>query len=502
MSIKEKINNKKTKSLVFGLAPVMLGGVLASGLVYSNSSNDDAVPNVQRADKIKLIDEESGSRLPKACTFNKSVSTCFIPKKQLCEADMKAARIAWKYFENNYQEKTGLFNAANNYPSTTMWDTGSALAATIAARDFGIISPKEFDDKVTALIKTLVTMDLFNGEAPNKVYNTKTMKMVTYANKVTLDGIGVSVLDLARLISWLKTLSCKHPKFNHQVDLAIKRWDWTRLIRDGRMYSLKRDMKTNEIKTFQEGRLGYEQYAGKILLRNGYDVPISATYNNEFRRNVQVLDTVIATDNRTPNMFHSNNSVVSESYVMDAIENGYDEENTPLIDNVYKVQKQRWKNTGIVTAVSEDNINKKPYFVYNTIYSGGDTWVAKSSKGEILKAHKTVSTKAAIAMATLYPDDEYSAVLIDKMKSAYHPDKGWYSGIYENGEGYNTPITANTNGVILSSMLYKKYGSTNNVCNSCGKGAAATATPISTMSSKSNETLMCETNENNNKKLR
>jgi len=143
-----------------------------------------------------------------------------------------------------------------------MWDTGSALAATIAAEDFGLINKKEFDDKITALIKTLVKIDLFDGQAPNKVYNTKTMKMVTYNNKETPDGIGVSVLDLARIVSWLNALSCKHPKFKHQVKLALERWNYDNLIKDGRMHSIKRYPETGKTKSFQEGRLGYEQYAG------------------------------------------------------------------------------------------------------------------------------------------------------------------------------------------------------------------------------------------------
>ena len=275
------------------------------------------------------------------------------------------------------------------------------------------------------------------------------------------------MLDLARLVSWLNTLTCKHPKFKHQVKLALDRWNYDKLIKDGRMHSIKRYPKTGETKSFQEGRLGYEQYAGKILQREGHELPISSTYNNENRKDVDIYGVTIATDNRTPEEYHSSNSVVTESYLMDAIENGFDEENRPLIENIYKVQKRRWQETGIVTAVSEDNINRKPYFIYNTIFSAGKTWVAKTSKGEILQQHKTISNKAAIAMAMLFPDDEYSDVLLDKVKSAYDPKKGWYSGIYENGEGYNSATTANTNGVILSSLLYKKYGSTTNVCDKC-----------------------------------
>ncbi len=472
MSIAENKNNQ-TSVFFHWFIPVVIGTLIALSIIFllthfkstiSIFSNKEIKPETP----MSLVKKP---QIQNHCNLGKQIpNQCFSAQKDLCEADREVAKIAWKYFENNYQEKTGLFNAANQYPSTTMWDTGSALAATIAAEDFGLISNKEFEDKITALIKTLVTMDLFQGEAPNKVYNTKTMKMVTYANKLTPDGIGVSVLDLARLVSWLRTLTCKHPKFKHQVDLALQRWNFDQLIKGGRMQSLKRYPKTGEIKSFQEGRLGYEQYAAKILEREGHQLRHSSTYNNQNRKDINIFGINIATDNRTPEKYHSNNSVVSESYIMDAIENGYDDENTLLINNIYQVQKKRWENTGIVTAVSEDNINKKPYFVYNTIFSGGKTWVAKSSKGEILKEHKTVSNKAAIALSLLYPDDDYSTVLFDKVRNAYDPNKGWYSGIYENGEGFNTSTTANTNGVILSALLYNKYGSTHQICQKCQPG--------------------------------
>ena len=45
---------------------------------------------------------------------------------------MAMARTAWKYFENNYQPDTGLVNAVNDYPSTTMWDTASYMGGLMA----------------------------------------------------------------------------------------------------------------------------------------------------------------------------------------------------------------------------------------------------------------------------------------------------------------------------------------------------------------------------------
>jgi len=43
------------------------------------------------------------------------------------------------------------------------------------------------------------------------------------------------------------------------------------------------------------------------------------------------------------------------------------------------------------------------------------------------------------------------------VESAYDPSRGWYSGVYEEG-GYNDVTTAHTNGVMLTTLLYKKYG--------------------------------------------
>ena len=58
---------------------------------------------------------------------------------ELTDREMKVAKTAWSYFVANYQPTTGLVNAVNKYPSTTMWDSGSYLAALTAARELGII---------------------------------------------------------------------------------------------------------------------------------------------------------------------------------------------------------------------------------------------------------------------------------------------------------------------------------------------------------------------------
>ena len=391
---------------------------------------------------------------------------CQIGGNELSAADMEVARIAWKYFENNYNESTGLVNSVHAYPSTTMWDTGSAIAAFIAAKDFGFITQKEFDDATSKLISSLRRMELFEGKAPNKVYHTHSLEMVDYGNNPVEGGIGVSVLDLARLISWMNTLQCMHPKYAHSSNKALSRWDYTDLIHNEEMYGMARDPLSGEVLILQEGRLGYEQYAGKIFDRVGFSVETAKDYENKHRADTNILGTDIAYDSRDPRIYHANNYVVTESYAMDAMELGVDKINRELMQNIFDVQKKRWQETGIVTAISEDNINQDPWFLYNTIFNAGIAFNTITETGVQHDHLKAVSTKAAISMALLYPEDEYSQVLLSTVESAYDEDLGWYSGVYENG-GYNDVTTANTNGVILSGLLHKKYGTIFEHCDKC-----------------------------------
>jgi len=465
----EKNNYNKKKSPCKRYLPLLIGSVVGIGIIAWINSQVQEPKGLRNSSELFASKKSETDTVAMCGAPEPTVHACFKAKNGLCEEDMQTARIAWTYYENNYQPKTGLVNSANKYPSTTMWDTGSALAATIAAHDFGFIERKDFDDRVVALIKTLNSMKLFNDEAPNKVYNTKSGKMVDYRNKPTEDGIGVSTLDLARLVSWMNALTCKYPKFKTQASKVLSRWNYDRLINKGQMYGLALDPVSKKIRVLQEGRLGYEQYAGKVFKELGFNQSVAATYNNQFRSGMDIYDVPIAFDSRDPRELGAYNYVVTESYGLDVMEHGYDSENTSLIRNIYEVQKQRWKRTGIVTAVSEDNVDRKPYFVYNTIFTAGKPWNTTTDRGVQYDDLKSVSTKAALTLALLFPEDDYTQVLKTQVESAYDPKKGWYSGVYENGNGYNKATTANTNGIVLSTLLYKKYGSIYELCNACGR---------------------------------
>jgi len=85
----------------------------------------------------------------------------------LSDAEVAQARVAWRYFENNYNEKTGFVNSADRYPSTTLWDLGSYTMGLLAVEDLGILSPEDFDSRMNKLLDSLMALPLVDGKLPN-----------------------------------------------------------------------------------------------------------------------------------------------------------------------------------------------------------------------------------------------------------------------------------------------------------------------------------------------
>jgi len=122
-------------------------------------------------------------------------------------------RIAWKYFENNYDSTTGLINSVHNYPSTTMWDTGSYLMALISAFRMEIIDSTEFDSRMGKALSSMHSLELFDGMLPNKAYNVHTLEMTDYINNPTPRGVGWSAIDIGRLFVPFKIIVWNYPQY-------------------------------------------------------------------------------------------------------------------------------------------------------------------------------------------------------------------------------------------------------------------------------------------------
>ena len=378
-----------------------------------------------------------------------------LPKSRpLNSEEQEWAKIAWQYFENNTIEDTGMVNSVDQYNSSTLWDTSSYMMGLISAQRLEVITEDVFETRMHKLLISLSKLPLFEGKLPNKAYNTISLKMVDYTNRETAQGIGWSAIDIGRLMVPMNVLVWHYPEFTEEVQDVLNSWDLAAMIKDGNLYGALREK--NETQYLQEGRLGYEEYAAKSLQLMGFDVAEALDYQS-WLKFIKIYGVNVATDSRRPEEFTAHNYVVSEPYILDGIEFGWDQVSRQFSNRVYAVQKARYEDTGILTAVSEDNIDQAPYFVYNTVFTGGKAWNAITESGEDASEFKSLSTKAAFGWHALYETD-YTKKLIETASKLHDEEKGWYSGLYEKTGKPNKALTANTNGIILESLAYKALG--------------------------------------------
>ena len=429
-------------------------GATISALISQASTLAPARPQTP----ILVVDEVYG-KIDSSYNFGR--------KGPLNEREMAMARTAWSYFESRYQSETGLVNAVGSYPSTTLWDTASYISGLVAARELGIIDKRTFDNRATKLIKTLRNLDLYRNEAPNKVYNTQTGEKVNYANKP--GEVGYSALDIGRMLVWLQILKNRYPYLANSIDNIPLKWNFCNMVHeDGRLFGSIVTGK-GENRYVQEGRLGYEEYAAKGFAMWGFDVP--RALDPEPLSYTRIYDVDIPYDGRDPRVFKNQNYVLTESYLLDGLELGWDlpsrDDGYPGVASqgwraefahrIFLVQQRRFEQTGILTARSEHQVDGKPYFVYDSIFADGYAWNTLDPSQVYQPDRSAVAAKAAIGMWALW-DVPYTDLLFDTVADLSEKDKGFYEGLYENGNGFIPLQTANNNGIILAALLYKVQG--------------------------------------------
>lgn len=375
--------------------------------------------------------------------------------RALTEQEMQWARIAWRYFENNTQPN-GMTNSVDQYPASTYWDTASYLMAAISAERLGLISRKEFDERMGRVLVSMGKMALFEGKLPNKSYNTQTLAMVNYANKEAPTGIGWSALDIGRMMVPLNILVWQYPRHTPAVRSLLARWDLTAMIRDGQLYGAYTD-DSGKLRVVQEGRLGYEQYAAKALTLIARDVSVAQDYRHSLAY-ADIQGVKVPVDTRTPARTGAQNYVLSEPYLMDGLEFGFDRTSADFAFRVYQAQEARYRQDGILTAVTEDHLDVAPYFVYNTVFNNGKSWVATTDKGKEIPDFRMLSVKAVFGWHALYRT-EYTGRMMAEVATLHDAQKGWYTGKYEKDGRTNHSINANTNAMILESLAYIRQGS-------------------------------------------
>lgn len=364
------------------------------------------------------------------------------------------AQTAWRYFEANTDVKTGLVPSVERFPSMTMWDQGAYFLAVVSAYKLGLISKPEAVSRLSLALQSLQNLPLYKGWLPNKAYNTSTLRMTDYTNTPTPKGIGWSALDIMRLIAGLFAASQTFPEVLADAQVVIERWNLQQLVEGGRFRGLAVRGQLNG-RYVQEGRIGYEQYAGRTGMKIGLPVQLAAAYDPIVRWQ-EYYDIRLPGDIRTRETHGISAVTTSEPFILEALEYGWRPSAFEVSTHVFEAQIFRYIRTGYLTALSEDHMRGAPYFAYHTVLVDHQPFVSVTAQRADVSNRRAISLKAAFGWWALMRHP-YTVQLIQAMVHL-QTERGWYAGLFEADMSVNKILTLNTNAVILEALHYKALG--------------------------------------------
>lgn len=360
-----------------------------------------------------------------------------------------AAAVAWRYVTRYYVPSTGLVAAVPNYDYATIWDIASSLAAIYCAGELNLIDRKEADARLLRALETLARYRLFDGTAFNKVYSVTTGTMVDRAERRSESGYGWSTTDIGRLLIWLRVLATSRESLSEPADAIARRLDYGRLIEGGYLWGEDADAR-GERRRYQEGQIGYEQYAARGFALWGH----AAEHALDFQRNalpITVMGQPLVADLR------QRDRLTSDPFVLSGLELGWTPSEAPLARALLAAQRERFERTGTVTIVGEDALAEPPHFFYyygvfaNNRAFGLDVQAPRA----FVDGPRWISAKAAYGWHALLPS-AYTLQAVRAVAPATGP-AGWASGVYERGGSTGVP-NINTTAVVLEAALFARLG--------------------------------------------
>lgn len=360
----------------------------------------------------------------------------------------EAAGRAWSYIERHYEPATGFVWTVPDYPITTLWDIASGLAALYCAEALGLLDPEEYDARMTQALRTLRSMPLFDGAAFNKAYRVTDARMADRTGAASTRGYGWSAMDLGRLLVWLRIIAHEQPRFAADAAAVVERLDVGRILNDGYLHGA--ELGARGARTFQEGRIGYEQYAAEGFALWGHD-PHGARDILENAAAARILDRPVLHDRRP------RGCLTSEPYLLTGLELGWNAQSYRLALSVLAAQRERYARTGQVTVVSEDASSDAPHYFYYycALFEDEAFGVTAQGQGLLPDGPRTISTKAAFAWYALSPNT-YTREALELVTGALAHADGWPAGLREGSNAVAGPENVNTAAVILESALFAR----------------------------------------------
>jgi hypothetical protein len=361
----------------------------------------------------------------------------------------EAARVAWSFADHHYRPATGLIAPLGSYQLATVWDIGSMLASLYSARGLKLIGEDVYEERLHKALTTLSTIRLYDGAILNKSYDTATGAMVDHRQGPRGKGIGYSATDLGRLLIWLKIVSAGDPVASALAEKIVARQDLARVIQRG--YLSGEDFDGAGAHHYQEGRIGYEQYAAQGFALWGFRAE-KALDLKENALPVTVMGQIVPADYRRWDR------LTSEPFLLMGLELGWDRSTGELVRRMLQAQEARYRKTGFMTVAAEDAIDVPPhFFFYYCLYTNGRNWgIDVQDREASVEGPRWVSTKSAFAFHALMPS-QYTDLVVQRLGRAEMPG-GWASGIYERSGESTGNLNINTTAVILSAALVNQKG--------------------------------------------
>jgi Protein of unknown function (DUF3131) len=366
------------------------------------------------------------------------------------------AQSAWSWFERNTDPVTGLAPAVTGHRAATLWETGALLLAIVSAEDLGLVAASDATDRLARVLRSLAALPLCEGGLPNKAYDTRTLELVRYDGTPAPGGVGWSALDIARALLGMSLATRRHPELAPLVAGAVSRWRLDALA-DGAALRGATRHPDGRLEPHPEGRFGYEQHAAKSLVAWGVAAPVALDYRAHvaFRR---VEGQPLPHDARRPSDHGgAHAALVPEPWLLDALEHGPDAVTLPVSRALLRAQARRHAASGRLTAVSEDALDRAPWFSYSALVNADDTWIALGPDGAPAPGALTFSTKAAVAWGVLF-EGRYPEQLLAAAAELAVPGEGLHAGRYDASGEVNHALSLNTNAVVLEALAYRVRG--------------------------------------------
>ena len=411
------------------------------------------------ANQLQQWDQQS-LNTPAEPPIDLAINPTLLPQGQLSPTERAMAKQAWQYFVNNWNENTGLVNGRDRITATSLDDITSSLQAVVSARELGLIPESEFKTKLNRTLKTLTTLPLYNDELPHRLYHSTTTQPLSKHPQTEESTSGWSAVSIGRLARWLKIIATRYPQVQPQISKTWDRWQVDLLTKNGHLQAAQ--VKDGGEERYQQGRLGEESYAAYGL--HLWGLPVQRALQVEPNMVIRhVYGQPLPHDRRRPN-FDNTVSDSSTAYILDGIETGFRALPQSYAEAILRVQMARFQKTQQLTAVAPDAIDRSPFTLQNTVLTHQTPWASQQGN-QVLQDLRFVSSKAAIGWFVLSPSP-YTQRLFELVQTeVIRPESvqpklpaagGLPSGFYESLRKPNQALSADTNGIILASLLYRQ----------------------------------------------